>query len=80
MGYAGNWSNLQQRIEKTKERIKAKKESNENRIPKNIILNAAAKNRKRMSLVEIRRREMVYIRLFILVVVSLLVSLCYYYL
>tara|TARA_R110000850_G_scaffold203465_2_gene329810 strand:- start:118 stop:360 length:243 start_codon:yes stop_codon:yes gene_type:complete len=80
MGYVGNWSNLQQRIEQTKDRIKAKKESSENRVAKKIALNDAAKNRKRMSLVEMRRKEMIYIRLFILIIVSILVLLCYYYL
>lgn len=80
MGYVGNWSNLQQRIEQTKDRIKSKKESSENRMAKKITLNDAAKNRKRMSLVDLRRKEMVYIRLFILLMVTLLVSLCYYFL
>lgn len=80
MGYVGNWSNLQQRIEQTKERIKAKKENSENRVAQKITLNDAAKNRTRMSLVEMRRKQMIYIRLFILLIVSMLVSLCYYYL
>ena len=80
MGYVGNWNNLREKIALTKERIHNKKERGEKRVSKNIVLNDAAKNRTRISLVEQRRKDIFYIRLFLIVLIAFLFTLCMYYL
>ncbi len=77
MSFSNNWGHLKYNLSKLKSKIDLKqhKARNTHSPP---ALNAAARNRKRISLVAIRNREMRKVRLVALVLMMVAIALLYY--
>ena len=76
MSFSDNWGHLKNNMAKLRQKIDQKQ-----RAAKNISsgkLNLAARNRKRISLVRQRNKEMITVRLITLILIGTAIGLIYY--
>lgn len=78
MGYLGGWKNLSKSLDNTPNNIASAKKRGRTRSPKKVKINEAAKNRTRISLVELHKKELIKVRITYTLMLTFVAILIYF--
>ncbi len=78
MSYFGDWGNLKRNLDRVRDNIATKKTNARSRNHRPTLISSSAKNRKSLSLVEHRRKDIRRVRLIYLALIILMTIMFYF--